>query len=214
MSLEGKNRAIFSYNNKDKSGSNFIYKDFEKTKSYSSNFKNTKFDYVSFRAAQMKYCNFDEASFVGAEFIGANLRGSTFKGAKFKETIFRSTKLDRTNFSGATFKNCYFVATNTFTISKLSNNCPRTTFLNAMPKEETFSTELVKAVEKLRGNDIVRRSNVLHLKKGKINTLSLMILLQSYSENELIELLQKVTNGLTNQFYTISHFKVLLKKAT
>ena len=34
---------IFNYNNKNKDGSKFIYKDFEKTKSYHSQFKNAEF---------------------------------------------------------------------------------------------------------------------------------------------------------------------------
>lgn len=213
MSLKGKNRAIFSYDKKDRSGSNFMYKDFEKTKSYRSNFKNAKFDYASLRAAHLKFCSFDEASFVETEFIGTNLRGSTFRGAKFKGTIFRATVLDQTNFPGATFKNCYFVATGVSSASKFSNNCNGITFLNAMPCMNGFSSVLIEVVEGLRKNDIIRRSNTLHLKQRKINTLSLTILLQSYSEDELIELLQRVTNDLTTQFYTLSYLKVLLKKA-
>ena len=213
MSLKGKNRAFFSYNNVDKSNSNFMYKDFEKTKSYHSNFKNAKFDYASLRAAHMKFCNFDGASFVETEFVGTNLRGSTFKRGNFKETIFRATVLDKTDFSGATFENCYFVDIGVSSISKFPNNCSGITFLNAMPSNENFSAELMEVVENLRENEFVRRSNTLHLKKGKINTLSLMILLKSYSEDELIELLQNVTNDLTTQFYTLSYLKVLLKKA-
>ena len=38
MSLEGKNRKVFSYNNEDRRGSNFMYKDFEKCNSYHTNF--------------------------------------------------------------------------------------------------------------------------------------------------------------------------------
>lgn len=43
MSLKGKNRAIFSYNNVDRNESNFVYKDFEKTRSYHSSFVGAKF---------------------------------------------------------------------------------------------------------------------------------------------------------------------------
>ena len=50
MSLKGKNRAIYSYNNEQRVGSNFMYKDFEKSHSYRSNFQNAKFDYASLRA--------------------------------------------------------------------------------------------------------------------------------------------------------------------
>ena len=73
MSLKGKNRAIYSYNNEQHAGSNFMYKDFEKSHSYRSNFQNTKFDYASLRAAHMKFCNFDGAGFKETEFVGTNL---------------------------------------------------------------------------------------------------------------------------------------------
>lgn len=86
MSLKGKNRAIFSYSNIARNGSNFMYKDFEKTKSYRSNFKNAIFDYASLRAAHLKFCNFDEASFVETEFIGTNLRDF---GGRFLENGFK-----------------------------------------------------------------------------------------------------------------------------
>lgn len=212
MSLKGKNRAIYSYNNVDKSGSNFMYKDFEKTKSYLSNFKDTSFDYVSLRAAHMKFCNFDGASFIGTEFIGTNLRGSTFKGGKFNGTIFNGAVLDRTNFLGATFKDCSVIATGVSSARNFPNNCPGITCLDSMPNMEEFSTQLLKVVEGLRENDIIRRSNVLHRKGKKLNTLSLMILLESYSEGELIELFKGVQNSLTTQFYTLSYLKMLLKK--
>ena len=58
VSLKGKNRAIFSYNNVERNESNFVYKDFEKTRSYHSSFVGAKFTGISFRAAHMKYCNF------------------------------------------------------------------------------------------------------------------------------------------------------------
>ena len=34
MSLIGKNRSIYSYNNADRKGRKFVFKDFEKTKSF------------------------------------------------------------------------------------------------------------------------------------------------------------------------------------
>lgn len=88
MSLVGKNRAVFSYNNVTKQNSNFMYKDFEKTKSYHTNFENAHFAGTSLRAAHMKYCNFTNCVFTGTEFIGTNLRGSKFICAKFIDCIF------------------------------------------------------------------------------------------------------------------------------
>lgn len=160
----------------------------------------------------MKYCDFTGASFVGSEFIGANFRGSNFSGAYFKEAIFCSTVLDKTFFENAKFENCYFVSTGISQARKFPTDLSGLTFLHSLPSADTFSDELLQVVEKLRSNDIIRRSHTLHLKKGKVNTLSLYILLQSYSEDDLITLLPQVPNYLTTQFYTLSYLKNLLKK--
>ena len=95
VSLKGKNRAIFSYNNVDRNESNFMYKDFEKTRSYHSSFVGAKFTGTSFRAAHMKYCNFSTYVFQDSDFVGTNLRGSVFSGAYFKDCIFVASVLDK-----------------------------------------------------------------------------------------------------------------------
>lgn len=212
MSLKGKNRAIYSYNNEQRVGSNFMYKDFEKSHSYNSNFQNAKFDCASLRAAHMKFCNFDGASFKETEFVGTNLRGSTFRGAKFQGAIFRATVLDKADFKNAEFIDSYFVGTGVSNAKNFPVDCSGITFLNTMPSMSDFSEELISVVQGLRTNDVIRHSNTLHLKHGKINTLSLMILLKSYSEKELVQLLPMIISLIEVQFYTLSYLKRLLKK--
>lgn len=212
MSLEGKNRKIFSYNNEDRCNRNFMYKDFEKTNSYNSSFRQANFNFSSLRGAKMKFCDFSGASFVGSEFVGTNFRGSNFSGAYFKESIFCCTVLDKAIFENAKFENCYFVGTGISKTRKFPLDCAGITFLHSLPSADTFSDELLQVVEELRSNDIIRRSHTLHLKKGKVNTLSLHILSQSYSEDDLIALLPQIPQHLTTQFYTLSYLKNLLKK--
>jgi len=212
MSLIGKNRAIFSYNGKDRSESKFINKDFEKTKSYRSIFKNADFSGTSLRAAHMKFCNFDNATFVGTEFIGTNLRGSTFRRAKFVDAIFAATVLDSTDFSGATFEKCYFIGTSFKSAKKVPSETDGITFMTSMPTTDLFSKNLIDAVESLRSNDIIRKSHTLHGKEGKLNTLSLMLLKNDYSETDLISLLSFAPHVITTQFYTLSYLRKLLKK--
>lgn len=212
MPLTGKNRAIFSYSKKDRSGSKFVNKDFEKTKSYMSRFINADFSGTSLRAAHMKFCNFDGASFVGTEFVGTNLRGSTFRNARFIDAIFISTTLDSTDFSGATFTKCCSIATNFSCARKPPSQMDGITILLAMPPSIDFSDELISAVEALRSNDIIRRSHTLHLKNGKPNTLSLKLLKIDHTESDLITLFSIVSKAVTTQFYTLSYLRSLLKK--
>lgn len=213
MSLVGKNRKVFSYNNQNKRESNFQYKDFEKTKSYHSDFGKANFSYASLRAAQMKYCNFNGALFVGTEFVGSILRGSSFKGATFKDAIFSGAVLDKTDFSGAIFENCIFYMTRVEGVKGLESAENGIRIITKKPLLDAFSPELIDIIQGLRSNDIIRRSNTLHTKKNGINTLYLCELLKDYSETDLIRLLPLVPQFVTTQFYTLSYLKVLLKKA-
>lgn len=213
MSLIGKNRAIFSYSNKDKHESKFIYKDFEKTKSYNTSFVDAKFIGTSLRAAKMKFCNFSRCEFQGVDFIGTNLRGSKFINASFQDCIFLTTVLDKTNFKNALFENCYFLGAGI----KLAKNFPEKSdgvyVLPSLPAQGRVSAELKQVIEELRENDIIRRSRTLHLKKGRVNTLSLMILEKEYTEKELLKYLPILPKLVSTQFYTVSYLKELLKKA-
>ena len=212
VSLVGKNRAIFSYNNVDRNGSNFMYKDFEKTRSYHSSFINAKFTGTSFRAAHMKYCNFSNCVFQGVDFVGTNLRGSVFNDAYFKDCIFVASVLDKANFRNATFENCYFVATGIKTAKNLPSDVDGLVILPSQPSQDSVSDELRTAIEKLRDNDFIRQSNTLHGKNGKINTLTIMILQKDYTGEELIRYLPMLPQYTSSQFYTISYLKAMLKK--
>ena len=208
MSLVGKNRAFFSYNAQDKHGSNFMYKDFEKSNSYRSNFDNCNFNFASLRAAKFKYCTFRNSTFKETEFIGTNLRGSNFENALFEGAIFNATVLDSTKFRGVTFKDTIFIG-NSFPVANLPMGI---TFINKMPPIEEFSVGLYQIVEALRSNDIVRRSNTLHLKRKRINTVYLTLLLKAIPEDQLIQALTLLPGYLSTQFYTLSYLKKILNK--
>lgn len=189
-----------------------MYKDFEKANSYHSYFARADFSYASLRAAKMKYCNFSGCTFVETEFIGTNLRGSSFRGASFSGAIFNSVVLDRTDFTNATFQNCYFLGVSFNKAKNAPKNLDGNTIFSSMPSLDGFSPQLLTVVESLRGNDLIRRSNTLHLKRGRINTLALYILKESYSDEELVEKLAKLPLYLTTQFHTVSYLKKILKK--
>ena len=212
MSLSGKNRKVFSYNNKCKRECNFRYKDFEKTKSYHSDFGKANFDFVSFRAAHMKFCNFNGASFVWTEFVGSNLRGSSFKGAIFKDSIFMGTVLDKTDFSGASFENCVFYVTKHDGLKGMAGHEDGINIIFQKPAVDAFSPELINVIQELRSNDIIRRSHTLHTKKNGVNIVYLNELLKIYKEDELIKLLPNIPDYVKTQFYTLSYLQILLKK--
>ena len=146
------------------------------------------------------------------DFVGTNLRGSNFKNAIFKECIFVAAVLDKVNFKDALFENCYFVGSGVKTAKHFPAKNKGIIILNSMPAQECVSDDLRRVIERLRENDVIRHSNTLHGKGGKINTLTVMILEKEYTEEELIRYLPLLPKYITSQFYTISYLKVMLKK--
>lgn len=212
MSLVGKNRAVFSYKNQKLLNRNFLYKDFEKTKSYRTNFSNSKFGSTSFRAAHFKYCSFLNCSFADCDFIGTNFRGSYFSTTTFENCIFSSVVFDQVKFKNTSFKNCYFFGSSAH-IQALLSNMDGNTVLPAPPAQNTVSPALKEVIDSLRTNDIIRRSHTLHGKGESINTSTLLMLHSIYTDEQLITLLPLIHQFITTQFYTISYLKMLLKKA-
>ena len=213
MSLVGKNRAVFSYNNQTLLNKNFLYKDFEKTKSYHTNFSESKFGSTSFRAAHFKYCIFSNCVFKDCDFIGTNFRGSHFIDTTFENCIFMSDVFDCVKFKGTLFINCYFFGVSA-PLQRLLSDIGGNTILLAPPPQDSISPELKEAINSLRANDIIRRSHTLHGKNESINTSTLLILHSDYTDEQLIKLLPIIPQFITTQFYTVSYLKMLLKKAS
>lgn len=84
--------------------------------------------------------------------------------------------------------------------------------LPSLPSQDSITDELRNSIEALRDNDLIRRSNTLHGKKGKINTLTIMILHKNYTDEELIRYLPMLPQYVSSQFYTVSYLKAMLKK--
>lgn len=210
MSLLAPNKKVFSYKLANRRGSDFTYKNFTKTSSYKSNFSCCNFTGATLRSASFKFCSFNKAVFNQTEFIGTRLRGCKCNGARFSDTVFYQAELRGSDFKNAHFKNTFFVCTG---ISK-ARNFPEGTdgiiWMDKMPDVSEFSSELIDAAEKLRANDYIRRSRVLCLKRDRINTLTLSILKQQFTDEELIRAFSVLPDHIHSQFYTVSYLKKLL----
>lgn len=202
---------MFNYNNADKKNKSFMYQNLQKSKSYNSDFSNSNFDYVCLRGAHLKSCTFDGCTFKGAEFTGTNLKDSSFKNAIFENTVFEGAKLEGVDFRGAQFKNTFFVASQLEGVKYLDVDQPGITLYNEMP-EIQMSEPLKIAVEKLMQNVYVKKSRVLDTKDKTINTVSVLILLDRFGEERLINALGEVENHLDRDFYTLSYIIKIIEK--
>lgn len=206
-----KQDSAFNFNNIEKIGKNFMYHNLTKSKCYNSNFSNSNFDYVCFRGAHMKSCFFAGCSFTGAEFVGSNLKESKFAEAKFENTVFESVKLEGADFKDAVFKNTIFLASNLEGVKNLNLEDENIRVFETMPQAD-MSDALRQAVEKAMENKYVKKARVLDTREGKINDLSVIILLENFDEETLINGLNSVDAHIDRDFFTLSFIIKLINK--
>lgn len=193
-----------NYKNTEKLNKNFMYKDLRRSHCYDCDFSGSNFDFTSFRGAHFKSCNFYGASFRAAEFVGSNLKKSRFKKARFEDVIFEGANLDGVDFQGAVFKNTIFVGTDVTKAKNLNTISVNIKIYDEMPELE-ISEGLTIAITELMENKYVKASRVLDTKEGKINTLSVMRLLQQFSEEQLIKGFTILKDKINNDFCTLSY---------
>jgi uncharacterized protein YjbI with pentapeptide repeats len=197
-------KGNFNYNNIEKKDKNFMYKNLERSNCYNCDFSGSNFDYASFRGAHFKSTNFFKCSFKWAEFIGTNLKDSDFKNAVFENTVFDSVKLEGVNFKDAEFINTIFLSTNVDNAKNLNTKIPGIRIFNEMPQLE-ISEELRNAALNAMKNKYIKAARVLDTKDGSPNLLNIMILLENFQEEKLIEGLNLITTQLDRDFYTLSY---------
>lgn len=213
VSANDRNRYAFSYANHDAREKNFIYKNFNKSSSYHSNFSNSKFVSSSFIGTKFKFC-----SFYGTEFRDCLIRGALFRKCNLQTATFTNCILAANVFDRAKFKDCKFINCKIIGSSQTlqfipEKNLEHTEVVNSYPDESEFASDLIQQVEQLRSNDHIRRSSVLHRKKGKLDTLSLKALIEEFGEDFLIKNLSKLQNSVTKEFHTLSYIQGILRKS-
>lgn len=207
------NRSVpgnFNYNNIEKKDKNFMYKNLERSNCYNCDFSGSIFDFVSFRGAHFKSTNFYRCSFTYAEFIGTNLKDSDFKSAVFENAVFDSVKLEGANFKDAKFINTIFLSTDISKAKNLDTNTPGIRIFEEMPKLE-ISEELRTAVLTAMETKYVKKARVLDTKDGGLNTLNIMLLLENFTEETIIEGLKLIVEKIDREFYTLSYIIKFLK---
>ncbi|REC94240.1 pentapeptide repeat-containing protein [Kushneria indalinina] len=212
MSANDRNRYAFSYVNHDVRERRFIYKNFNRSSSYRSNFSSSSFVGSSFVGVKFKFCSFYKADFKdclirGTLFRKCNFQMATFTNCLMEENIFNGTKLE-----SCKFVNCKIIGSPKIFQTVPEENFEHTEILNFYSNEKIFSDALVQRVEQLRSHDYIRRSSVLHRKKGKINALALKVLVEEFDADFLIKALSEVEGLVTREFYTLSYIQSILRK--
>jgi len=193
-----------NYSNRKKMNADFSNKDLKRSNCFSTDFTGSDFDQASFKGAQFKNCNFTDCNFDSAEFVATNLRNSKFVNAQLKNVIIDSANLDGVNFENATFDNVIIAHTDTSKAINLDTSVKGIRLFHELP-ELNISERLERAVRASKKNEFIKKAGVLDTKDGKVNPVSVMILLENFSEEVLITSLSKLKTDLNQNFYTLSY---------
>ncbi|MEG1829044.1 MAG: pentapeptide repeat-containing protein [Cellulosilyticaceae bacterium] len=204
MAINKKVSDNFHYKNAQKLNKNFMYKNLKRSNCYDCDFSGSNFDYTSLRGAHLKSCNFFECSFKFAEFVGTNLKKSRFKKAKFDNVVFEGVNLDGVDFNSAEFVNTIFIGTDITKAKNLNVKDKGITIYDEMPKLK-ISEALTHAVNSAMSNENIKEARVLDTKEGKINSISMIKLLENFDEEILIKGLNKLEKELDKDFCTLSY---------
>lgn len=212
MTINDRNRLAFGYTNHDASTKSFLLKNFNKAASYNSNFSDCTFDRTSLVGTKFKFCNMVRASFKGCLIRGTLFRKCNLEHAVFSDCIIAASMFERAKLKNAQFINCKVIgSTNLRTF--LPENCfVNTEFYDTYPSESSFELALLEVVNQLREHDFIRRSTVLHRKKGKLDTISLRVLVEEFGESNLVAIFPEAALLIEREFHTLSYIQNVLRK--
>lgn len=199
-----------NYSNRKKQNADFVGKDLRRSNCISSDFTGSDFSHVSFRGAHFKACNFNSCTFEASEFVAANLKNSRFVNATFKNAIFDTANLEGANFEGATFENVIFIFTDTTKALNLDIHAKGIRVLGGWP-DVAISEKLERAIRACMKNEFIKFAHVLDSKHVAISPLSVMLLLENFTEAELIKGLALLKDHVDKNFGTLSYLIHLLK---
>lgn len=194
----------FHYNKEIKQNKNFMYSDLRRSNCYGTDFTGSNFNFTSFRGAHFKGCNFFSCTFKGSEFIGTNFKKSKFRRARFEDAIFEYVNFSDADFRDAEFKNVIFVGCDLSSAKNLVYKEDQVRIFDEVPALD-ISVKLEEAVLKAIKNEKVKASRVLDTKDGGINPISIMVLLERFSEKILISGLNILSDRLDKDFCTLSY---------
>lgn len=191
---------------------NIRNKFYSKAQCFRANFSNVSFINVNFKGAILTNCSFKHAEFSQVEFLGSNLKKSNFTNAKFKYCVFSATLLKKSNFKGCTFENCIFVNTNVNVAKNMiigdSNRC------FSQHPSPVVSSSTMHLLDELRFHPKIQNSRVLHLKGGKLNSLTVFSLLERLGEDKLVVGLKNLNGTLPYRIVTSNGLCNAIDKAS
>jgi hypothetical protein len=179
---------------------NINNKFYSKAQCYKANFSNVEFRNVNFKGAILTSCIFKNAKFYQVEFLGSNLKKCNFTGSTFKQCIFVGALLRKANFKGCNFEQCIFINTNIKNCKNM-NISNENQMLGVYPRID-IPDDIKSMIDNIRYHKFIQNSRILHLKGGKINNLTMKLILERLGEEKIRRALKNLGGELPRRVIT------------
>jgi len=171
---------------------------------HNCSFKKAKFENTRYRSGHMTNTSFRNAVLRNTDFISVNLKKTNFKGAIISNCIFFNCDLTNANFKDVRFSNTYFISCKIKRIKTL-NSSNELKVITKLSKNN-ISFPLKESILKMKSNKTLEKYNILTTKENTINKWLISILLNKYSERELIYFFNKLTTDNRKQFFVFNDY--------
>lgn len=167
-------------------------------------FANARFCNVRYRSGHITLSSFKGTSLTRVDFICVNLKGSKFKGTHFTNCLFFGCDFENADFKNATFNNTYFIRCNLKDVKNLTVS-KGLQIITHYPKLELSNT-FENTLHLMSQNSKLEKYSILTINKKKNNHWLLDLLLNKYTEEELIYFFKKILATNKTQFYTFHDY--------
>lgn len=168
---------------------------------HNCHFTEANFSNVRYRSGHITRSTFKKANLTNVDFISINFKKSRFRETKFNNCIFFNCNLEGADFKNASFKNTYFISCKLKNLKNfiVSNELH---ILSQYPYKQICES-LLKTIMLMCDNKTLERFHILTTENKSVNYWMLNLLLNKYSEEELIKFFCKLLIGNKEQFYTL-----------
>lgn len=171
---------------------------------HNCHFNEAKFFNVRYRSGHITQSTFKMARLNCIEFISVNFKKTKFKETQFKNCIFMNCNLTEVDFENAKFENTYFICCKFKNIVNFSISS-EVHILTHYPDKKT-SSSLVNLIKLMGNNETLEKFCILTTKNKQVNFWILQLLLNEYSEQELVKFFSKLLCSNRTQFYTLNNY--------
>lgn len=165
--------------------------------------KNMMFKYVNFWGSHFKKTDFLNSKINGCDFWGVSFNKCKFKNTEIIDSVFMACRFEKCTFEGCKIENSTIVNTSLDVAEEIEFGS-RVEVFRKYPECE-LNQELIKVLDIMKLNALIRKCKLLHLPGNRYNMLNIYLLQRKFGIEELPKLLSRVNE----KSYEITTYKNL-----